>query len=105
MRLDDIDSSLVTLDMLPEEGQEIANIIGIPNYLNLVMEFGGRSVYIHKLDSVIRLVRDEKIRKDFNGDNHAFLCKKHNLSEKQIRLILSANRNKQISIVECSNNT
>jgi Mor family transcriptional regulator len=98
MKWDDIDTSGLTIDMLPDEGKEIALVIGIKNYLKLVMEYGGRSVYIHKLDAVRRSVRDDSIRKDFNGENHAFLCKKYDLSEKQIRLILASRPSQQLSL-------
>ncbi len=98
MRWDKIDTSAVTLDMLPEEGREIAEIIGVESYMKLVREYGGRSIYIHKLDAVIRILRDEQIREDFNGDNHGVLCKKYNLSEKQIREILAAKRAPQLTL-------
>ncbi len=98
MNWDNIDTSGVTLDMLPEDGKEIAGLIGVKSYLKLVEEYGGRSIYIHKLDAVRRSVRDDIIRKEFNGENHAFLCKKFDLSEKQIRLILAADRRNQLSL-------
>jgi Mor family transcriptional regulator len=95
---DNIDTSSITLDMLPEDGKEIAALIGVVSYLKLVEEYGGRSIYIHKLDAVRRSVRDDTIRKEFTGENHAFLCKKFDLSEKQIRLILAADRRNQLSL-------
>lgn len=100
MTWDNINPEGVPLDMLPDEGKEVAQIVGIGNYLKLVKEYGGRSIYIHKLDAVRRSIRDEAIRKDFNGENHAFLCKKYDLSEKQIRLILAADRNQQLSLFD-----
>ena len=100
MQWNDINPSGVTLDMLPEESKEIAGIIGIENYLKLVVEYGGRSVYIHKLDAVRRSIRDDLIRQELNGENHAYLCKTYDLSEKQIRLILAASRAQQLSLFE-----
>lgn len=99
MKWDDIDVSKITLDMLPEEGREIAGMIGIENYLKLVFEFGGRAIYIHKLDAIRRMVRDDQIIQDFTGNNHAALCRKYDLSEKQIRQIL-AEKPRQISLFD-----
>lgn len=100
MKWNNIDTAAVTLDMLPVEGRDIAGIIGVENYIRLVMEYGGRSVYIHKLDAVKRLVRDDRIRSEFNGENHAALCKKYDLSEKQIRQILSSHPSQQLSLFD-----
>lgn len=103
MRWADIDTSSITIDMLTDEGRDLAEVIGLEAYLKLVIEYGGRSVYIHKLDAVRRLVRDEQIRQDFNGYNHAVLCRKYDLSEKQIRLILADRKYRQTSLFDNDN--
>jgi len=74
----------LTLDMIPEPHKELAEIIGIENFIKLAKILGGKTVYIPKADSFLRPARDINIKKEFNGYNHAELAKKYNLSERWI---------------------
>ncbi|WP_206460651.1 Mor transcription activator family protein [Anaerovorax sp. IOR16] len=79
----------LTVDMLPEFYQQVVSIIGVDNFLNLCKEIGGTNMYIPKLDSVIRPIRDKKIRKEFNGANYKDLAIKYNLCERWVRDIIN----------------
>jgi Mor family transcriptional regulator len=76
------------LEMIPEGiYREIAEEIGVANLIKLAEMIGGAKFYIPKAESLIRPVRDLRIKKDFNGYNHMELAKKYNLSESWIREI------------------
>lgn len=83
----------VTLEVLPGEQREIAKLIGMDAYMQLVRRYGGSQVYIAKADKIEAAVRDEKIRNEFTGGNIHFLSIKYNLSERTIREIVSPFRN------------
>ena len=76
--------SELTLDMVPEPHRELAEIIGIENFIKLAKILGGKTVYIPKADSFLRPARDINIKKEFNGYNQAELATKYNLSERWI---------------------
>ncbi len=76
----------ITIEELDGEQREIAECVGIENYLKLAEHFGGTSVYIQKAD---KSARDREIKELFNGYNYKTLARKFGLSESQIRRILS----------------
>ena len=51
----------------------IAELIGVEAFYKLAKEFGGATLYIPKPESLIRPVRDAKIKEEFNGYNHPAL--------------------------------
>lgn len=78
----------LTPDMIPEGiYREIADGIGIDNFIKLTGLVGGTTFYIPKTESFLRPVRDLRIKAEFNGYNHSELAKKYNLSERWIRAI------------------
>lgn len=78
----------MTVDRLPESYQEVARIVGVHNAIRLSKHLGGLYFYYQKLDSLLLPLRDEKIRKEFNGCNHRELARKYNLTESWIREIV-----------------
>lgn len=76
-------------DIVNDEQREIAQILGIESYIKLVEHFGGTSIYILKKDSLIKDIRDNKIRDEFNGCNYVYLAKRYNLTENTIRYIVN----------------
>lgn len=81
----------ITIDMIPEQYQDIACEIGILNLIKLAQITGGRNVYIPKQEFFTRMLRDRLIRQEFNGYNYHQLEKKFDLSYTRIREILSEN--------------
>lgn len=55
----------------------------------LVQQRGGTSLYIPKAESISRTVRNSAIRAEFTGKNLKQLAARYELSEVQIRAILS----------------
>lgn len=69
--------------------KEIAEIIGVDNYIKLSIHFGGDNIYVQKYSEVIKVQRNSEIRDKFNGGNSDQLAKEYNLSERYIRVICS----------------
>lgn len=93
--------SELTLDMIPEPHRELAEIIGIENFIKLAKILGGKTVYIPKADSFLRPARDINIKKEFNGYNHSELARKYNLSERWVMEICGPGHLKgQLSLLD-----
>ena len=82
-----MDKIIISLDDLSDRQREIAEVIGIENYIKLSKRFGGEdSVYIQKYSEIIKSVRNKEIRKKYNdGHNISELAKIYNLSVRYIR--------------------
>lgn len=79
----------LTLNELDEKNNEIAKIIGIDNLLLLCEYFGGTRLYINKLDHVTAILRNRKIKEEYNGYNSQQMVRKYNLTENQIQRIIN----------------
>ena len=79
-------SKELTIEML-QEGiyKDIAEVIGIENFYKLTQVVGGATIYLPKPESVIRPVRDNHIKAEFNGYNHPELAKKYGVTERWVR--------------------
>lgn len=77
----------ITMEDLTEEQRSIAEVIGIEGYRLLVERLGGQSIYIAKLDTMQRGLRDKEILEAFNGSNYAELARRYNLTERAVRNI------------------
>lgn len=78
----------LTIEDITDEQQKcLAELLGIENYIKLVETHGGSSIYVYKKDSLIRGIRDKKIREEFRGD-YKILAQKYNLTEMAIRNIV-----------------
>jgi Mor family transcriptional regulator len=78
----------ITADMLPEPYRKLCGIIGIANIISLAELFQGTTVYFPKLDGIIKMIRNSKIREEFDGGNVTELAIKYNLTEVWVRQIL-----------------
>lgn len=74
---------------LPEPYSSLADIIGLDNTILLAGKMGGSTLYLPKIDTLYRGVRDKKIRKEFTGGNYNSLAKKYGLTERRIRKIVN----------------
>ena len=80
----------ITLDHLSPTQREIAETIGLENYLKLVKRFGGsKGIYIPKYDELLRPSRDMEIIKKFNGYNYDELAAEYSLTARTIYGIVS----------------
>jgi len=79
----------LTLEDLKNEQYELAELIGIEAYKTLVYNYAGSSIYVPKVDTLINVDRQDKIRSEFDGYNFRELALKYDVSERTIRRIVS----------------
>lgn len=78
----------VQIENLDEEQKSLAELIGLEAFKSLVRAFNGTSIYIPKIESLEKTVRDELIKEEFNGGNYKELALKFGLTETWIRNIV-----------------
>jgi hypothetical protein len=77
------------LEDIGSDYQQIAELIGMDNFLRLVEQYGGYQLYIPKYEGLFRSTRDEEIRASYNGYNVEALARKYNLTTRHIRYIVA----------------
>lgn len=79
----------ISLENLKSNQHEIAEIIDIDNYVKLSKHFGGEdSLYIQKYSELVKISRNNEIRKlRKKGYSASKLAKMYNLSTRYIRMI------------------
>lgn len=87
----DIDK-LTSVDQLRSDQRELAEIIGIEAYKKLVANYAGSFLYIQKIDSVLKDLRDKEIREKFDGGNYGSLAREYDLAEATVRDIVAEKR-------------
>lgn len=90
------------LEMLPEGlYRDIAEAIGPENFVKLAEIIGGATVYIPKPESIVRPVRDARIKQEFNGYNHLELARRYSVTERWVRQICGdGNLEGQVSLLD-----
>ncbi len=78
----------VKLENLDEEQKTLAELIGLEGLKNLVRAYNGTSIYVPKIESLEKAVRDEYIKEEFDGGNYRELALKYGLTETWIRNIV-----------------
>lgn len=77
------------LDHLEGEQRQLATVVGIEAYRELIRHYAGLAVYIPTKDKVLIPVRDALIRDEFTGYNARELAQKYELTEQWIRCIVA----------------
>ncbi len=79
------------LDRLPGDIREMAEMIGLENTLKIVKRWGGGYVVVAKCDELLREIRDNGIRAEYDAGQTTInaLALKHNLHIRTINRILS----------------
>lgn len=88
--------SQIKSEALPEVYQEIAGIIGVENTVYLAQVYAGTSVYFPKLERALLTVRNQVIRREFDGANLRALARRWNLSVRHLRQIVNPQRAKRV---------
>lgn len=83
---------LTSVDQLRDDQKELAEIIGLDAYKKLVVNYAGSFLYIQKIDSVLKDLRDNEIREKFDGGNYGKLAREYNLAEATVRDIVAEKR-------------
>ena len=74
---------------IPESLKDIVDEIGIDNFIRLCRLCGGISLYIPTENSLSKPIRNRVIRESFDGGNYKELARKFDISEVQVRKIVS----------------
>ncbi len=82
----------VQSNSLPEVYQEMAEVIGVENTVILAQSFAGTSVYFPKLERALLSLRNQAIRREFDGANIKALSRRWNLSARHVRQIVNPPR-------------
>lgn len=92
----------ISPDELTEPYKDLARIIGLKNTITIAEKYQGMALYLPKLDGLIRKIRDDKIRKEFNGGNYRELAIKYKLTEVWVRQIVDEKptESNQLSLFE-----
>jgi len=73
---------------LPEPYMTIAGIIGIENTLKLASKLGGESLYLPRLTTIRRRIRDRQIQEGYTGYNMRSLAKKYKISVRRVQQLV-----------------
>ena len=89
----------IVLEDLPESQREIAELIGLDNYIKLTKRYGGiNNFYIRKYSEIVKEARNREIRRKYNGYNAKMLAVQYNLSEQTIYAICRRDRDEQLRL-------
>lgn len=76
-------------DDLTGNAKDLAELIGMEAFAKLVDVYGGSSnLYVPKAEQLVLPVRDELIRREYNGRNVYELARKWGLTERYVREII-----------------
>ncbi len=79
----------MTLEELPEDCRELAQVIGVEAAAQMVIYYGGTGLYIRKAETLIRRKRDEHVARDYEaGIDVDDLVRKYGLCKSRIYQIV-----------------
>ena len=78
----------ICIEDIPEDYRALAKDIGIDNLLKVACSLGGCTLYIPKEEYFTKNIRDNIIKREFDGYNYKALATKYGLSETWVRKIL-----------------
>lgn len=84
----------ITMEDLPEFGQEIAQIVGVQDALKILEALSGQEIYFPSPQQITKPVRDKLIKDSFDGNNFKQLAKKWGLSVRWVRKIVQERKAK-----------
>lgn len=97
----------LTIEMLQSElYTQIAEAIGVENFYKLAQTVGGETIYIPKQESIVRPIKEARIKAEFNGYNHTELARRYGFSERWVRTLCGDGHPEgQLSIFDCMDET
>lgn len=90
----------ITIDDLYGQQHDIAELIGMDNYIKLVKRYSGEQIYICKYSELLKIQRNRKIRAAYTGYNAAALAHQYDLSVRQIQQICAGQLPGQLCIFD-----
>ena len=67
----------------------MAQLIGVENLIRLSEIYGGTSIYIPKVDDLLKNSRYAAIMREFDGTNIRYLARKYGVSERTVYRLVS----------------
>lgn len=84
-------NSMISLEMLPDNFQYVAEMVGLDNAIAIAEKLGGTMLYIPKHETCTKLSRNKLILDDYKaGLPYRNLAIKHNLTTASIRAIITS---------------
>lgn len=74
-------------DLQNETMQELAELVGMEGMLRIVESYSGMVIYVPKLDSLLKSIRDRHIREEYDGTNAKRLALRYGVSESWINRV------------------
>ncbi len=84
----DEDPATVTELIDNEYARELIELIGLLPALKVLSCFAGLQIYLPTPDRLLRRLRDNRIRREFTGANHAALARKYGLAVAHVYRLL-----------------
>lgn len=82
-------ASELTPSMLPDGiCKAIAEEIGADNLLKLAVLVGGSTFYMPRVEGILRPLRNQKIKVEYNGYNTDELAQKYGVTPRQVQQII-----------------
>ncbi len=72
--------------------RDMADAIGLEATLRLVATYSGMVIYVPKMETVGRVVRDREICRAYDGTNARQLARRYGVSESWVRRVANARR-------------
>lgn len=85
---------------LPEPYASFAKQVGVKAALELAILYGGMTIYLPKLETSMRDLRDRTIKKEFTGYNAKELSKKYDITESWLRRVVGDYNPDQLSLFQ-----
>lgn len=88
------------IESLPGDLKQIAQVAGLEAAIRIARAFRGTYLYVPGLDELMKQIRDEKIRKEYDeGSGTKGLAAKYGVSQRHIRRILHSQASELNSLV------
>jgi Mor family transcriptional regulator len=73
---------------LPRQVQELVELVGLELAVRILVRFRGQSIYIPQCEWTFKQLRNDRIRREFTGANHAELARRYSLTVSRLYEIL-----------------
>lgn len=73
---------------LDEEQRQLAELIGIDNYIKLIKTYGGLQLYVPKAHYYELADRNRRINDEYNGYNAKLIAQKYGIAENTVYVIV-----------------
>ena len=91
VRIDDLQNQTI---------RDLAEVVGVETAVEIVATYSGMVIYVPKLDSIYRTLRDRKIKEEYDGNNARQLAKTYDVSESWVRRLVGGRIDGQMDMFD-----